>query len=329
VPLDPTGARGPTRNQAAGPRWRRTSQGLYVPSFADGSVPEQRILEASMLLPAGGAVDAWAALRLARAAFFDGLLPDGVTERPVPLGAGPRQARRHRPGISWARDVLDPSEVWVRYGIPCLRPTPALFNEMRRSEDLRAAVIALDMACAAEVSSISRTRTHAEAHPRADGVPLVRAALLLADEDSWSPGESRLRLVWVLDARRPTPLCNREVFDVEGRSLGVADLLDTAAGVVGEYDGAEHARPGRRSRDAAKDSALRDAGLEVFRVTAHDLHDVGSVVHRIHAAYARAALGRPARRWTLERPRGREARLSLDQRIELKQILGELQHHGG
>jgi hypothetical protein len=321
--------RGPTRNQAAGPRWRRTSKGLYVPSSVDASVPEQRIVEASMLLPLGGAVGAWAALRLARAAFFDGLLADGTTRRPVPLNAGPGQARRSRDGISWFRDVLDPSDVWTRYGIPCVRPTPAVFDEMRRAQDLRAAVVALDMACAAEVTSISRTRTHLDAHPRANGLPVVRAAIPLADEDSWSPGESRLRLSWVLDARRPRPLCNREVFDLDGRLLGIADLLDPVAGVVGEYDGAEHARPGRRSRDAAKDSALRDAGLEVFRVTAHDLHHVAGVVQRIHAAYERAALGHLPRRWTLQPPAGREPRLTLDERIELRRVLGELQHGPG
>jgi hypothetical protein len=35
VPVDPTGARGPTKAQAAGPRWRRTSKGLHVPAYVD------------------------------------------------------------------------------------------------------------------------------------------------------------------------------------------------------------------------------------------------------------------------------------------------------
>ena len=57
------------------------------PAAAD--LPEQRILEQSMRLPAVGAVTGWAACRLHGAAFFDGLAPDGVTPLPVPLAVGP------------------------------------------------------------------------------------------------------------------------------------------------------------------------------------------------------------------------------------------------
>jgi hypothetical protein len=183
------------------------------------------------------------------------------------------------------------------------------------------------MACAAAVSSIRRVIAFCDAHPGLAGVPLVRAAIELADEDSWSPGESRLRLTWVLDARRPAPLCNREVFDLNGRLLGIADLLDPGTGVVGEYDGAEHARPSRRSRDAARDSAFRDVGLEVFRITAYDEHDRDGVVSRVRAAYRRAG-GRTVKRWTLTPPRGWEPRLTLDDRLELREIVHAMHQQG-
>ena len=58
VPIDPDGYHGPTRGQAAGPRWRRTSPGLYVPVEASRSV-EQRIVEAAGHLPPGGMVTGW------------------------------------------------------------------------------------------------------------------------------------------------------------------------------------------------------------------------------------------------------------------------------
>jgi hypothetical protein len=327
VPLDPEGLRGPTRNQATGSKWRRTSQGHYVPSHVDGEMPEQRILEASVLLPVGGVVTGWAALRLARAAYFDGLLADGLTRRPVQLATGPVQSRRRRDGVSWLRHTVQLSDTWVRHGIPCARPTPALFDEIRTAVGLRSAVLALDMACAAAVSSIRRMFAFCDVHPGLNGVPRVRAAIELADEDSWSPGESRLRLIWVLDAGRSTPLCNREVFDLNGRLLGIADLLDPEAGVVGEYDGAEHARASRRSRDAARDSAFRDVGLEVFRVTAYDEHDRHAVVSRIDAAYRRAE-SRTVKRWTLTPPRGWESRLTLDDRLELREIVHAMHQQG-
>ena len=63
APLDPTGRRGPTRGQAAGPRYRQTSAGLYVPAAVDGGVVEQRIVEQASRIRSYGAVTAWAALR--------------------------------------------------------------------------------------------------------------------------------------------------------------------------------------------------------------------------------------------------------------------------
>jgi hypothetical protein len=91
--------------------------------------------------------------------------------------------------------------------------------------------------------------------------------------------------------------------------------------VVGEYDGAEHARAARRSRDAGRDTAFRDHGLEVFRVTGYDGRDVDRVVARIHSAYERAALNRVPRRWTLTPPPGWEVGLSLDETFALQELI--------
>jgi hypothetical protein len=323
VHVDPTGRSGPTSGQARGPGWRRTSYGFYVPSVVDRSVPAQRVIEASVLLPDHGAVSGWAALNLARAAYFDGLLPDGRTEAPVALVAGPGHSRRARTGVRWLQDRIDGTEICDRFGVPCSTVLRAVVDEMR-VRSVRHAVEAMDMVAAAGLTSIRRTRGYVEAHPRLAGSPVVRRALDLADETSRSPGETRTRLAWVLDARRPRPLTNREVFDDRGRLLGVADLIDPVAGVVGEYDGAEHARAARRSRDAGRDTAFRDHGLEVFRVTGYDEHHGDGVVGRIHSAYERAALNRVPRRWTLTPPAGWEVGLSLDDVFALHEIV-----HGG
>jgi len=213
--------------------------------------------------------------------------------------------------------------MWVRRGVPCARPERALFDEIRAQCDERAAAVALDMAFAAGLTSRRRMSDYFGRHEGCGGITIARRAWALADEDSWSPGESRMRLTWVLDTGRPRPLCNREVFDEHGRLLGIADLLDPEAAVAGEYDGGEHARPRRRSRDAAKDSAFRDHGLEIFRVTAYDEHDPGAIAARIEAAYRRAARNRMPRRWTLTPPRGWSAAMSLDQRLQLKAVLQE------
>ena len=168
----------------------------------------------------------------------------------------------------------------MRRGIPCVTVERAAFDAMRTALDLREAVVAMDMVAAAELTSVLRMRHYVQGRSGWAGVGQVRAALDLASEHSRSPNETRLRLVWVLDAGLPIPEVNRPVLDRGGRLLGVADLLDVAAGVVGEYDGADHRAARRHTRDVAKEDALREHGLEVFRVTALDLPDrPGGLTH--------------------------------------------------
>lgn len=321
VRIDPAGRTGPTPGRAAGPRWRRTSPGYYVPAHVDRTVPEQRILEESMRLPPQGAVTGWAACRLAGAGFFDGRLPDGRTERPVPLVVGPTSHRRKVPGVRYLQDRVQPEEVVTQYGVPCTRIHRALFDAMRFAHDVREATVAMDMVAAAELASVSQMRRYVDAHHGWRGVPLVRKALELADEDSRSPQETRLRLVWVLDARLPRPLVNRPVFTLDGQLLGYADLFDEQAGMFGEFDGAEHRGAGRHARDVAREDRCRRAGLEYLKVTGPDLADIPFVVDRIRATRSRAPFLPPsARRWTLTPPPSwfddaPEDALTLDERL--------------
>jgi hypothetical protein len=321
VRVDPTGRTGPTRAQARSKRWRRTGPGLFVPAHVDAAAPAQRAAEASALLPGHGAVTGWASLTLAGAAYFDGLLPDGVTERPVPLTAGRHHGRRATAGVRWLQDLVDPAETCIRLGVRCLTVERSLFDDMRRGT-LDDAVVAADMAAAAEVTSLSRMRGYVDARPSLLGVGVMRHGLDLADENSWSPGESRLRLIWMLRAGAPRPLTNREVFARGGRILGIADLVDEEAGVVGEFDGGVHAGARQRSKDAARDARFRDHGLEVFRVTGYDLHDPAAVVDRIRSAYARARRRAGSeRQWTLTPPPGWVPRPSLDDVLAQRDLL--------
>ncbi len=251
VGLDATGQAGPTRGQARGKAWRRTTRGFYVPASTDSGVPEQRIIEQSMPLGGAGAVTAWASLRMHRAGFFDGLDRDGVTLLPVPLISPDRQLRP-LPGRVVCQDRLAASERVVIRGVPCTEARRATFDEMRRA-DLRSAVTALDMAAAAELTSVNRMRAYLATRHSWNGGPLVADALELADERSRSPGETRMRLIWILDAGLPRPVCNRALFSLTGELLGVPDLLDVEAGVVGEYDGADHLADNRRYRDLGRE----------------------------------------------------------------------------
>ena len=166
-------------------------------------------------------------------------------------------------------------------------------------------------------------RRYIDSHAGWLGVPLARAALDLADEHRWSPNETRMGLIWELDAGLPRPLFNREVFSLAGKLLGVADLLDVEAGVVGEYDGGDHAGARRRSGDATREGGLRDHGLEVFRVTGFDLRDPAAVVRRMHATRQRALRNPRPRTWTIEPPPGWATAPTLDEVLDHRDFLRE------
>ncbi len=319
VRLDSTGRTGPTRNQAAGGRWRQTTYGLHVPADTDSTGVEQRILEQSMRLDGQGAVTGWAALRMYCAAFFDGLAPDGVTRLPVAL-VSPRQLASTADSTASRAGILGEA-ILVLQGVPCVPVERAVVDEIRRLDDLREGAVVIDMASAARLTSIRRMRAYADRLSRRRR-SLVLAALDLADENSRSPMESRMRLTWVIDAGLPRPMCNRVVYALDGTVLGCPDLLDVDLGVVGEYDGADHRSRDRHRRDTDRLEKFLAHGLEFFNVVAGDSREVQ--VRRMHAARARA-LSRVAepRRWTIDPPLGawRPFEQGLDEELDFRDLM--------
>ena len=321
VPVDVSGRDGPTRGQAQGPRWRTTSRGLFVPSGVDPTVPEQRILEQSMRLT-GGAVTGWAACRMHGAAFFDGLRRDGRTVLAVPLACGPLHQIRRARGDDVIRDILRPDEVVMVRDVPCTTVLRATFDAMRYAPDVREAVVALDMMAAAELTSVRRLKEYIGDRQGWTGIQRVRDAVALADNHSRSPQETRFRLIWQLDAGRRRPLVNRPVFDRQGRLLGYPDLLDAEAGVIGEYDGADHRDALTHSHDVGREGGFRDHLFEVVRVTGPDMRHTPRVTGRIHASYARAwRLPEHRRTWTLTPPPHWQREVPLDERLDRRELV--------
>ncbi len=102
-------------------------------------------------------VTGWAALRLLGGGFFDGVGPDGSTLLEVPLLIGHRTRIASRPGVRLVRDTRMPTPIRV-CGVACAPPERATYDAMRLAEDDREAVVVLDMAAAAEITSIRRVR---------------------------------------------------------------------------------------------------------------------------------------------------------------------------
>lgn len=109
---------------------------------------------------------------------------------------------------------------------------------------------------------------------------------------------------------------NRPVFDLSGRLICVADLFDPVAGMVVEYDGAEHRKIRRHARDVEREELCRQVGLEYCKVTALDMRDSAVVLDRFESV-RRRALFLPAgrRQWTLDYPPGWRHTESLDEKL--------------
>jgi hypothetical protein len=180
--------------------------------------------------------------------------------------------------------------------------TRALFDEVRRlaKVSVREGVVAADMAIAAGLLTISDFRDYVAARTSWTGVPVAREVASLAVEGSRSPQESRLRLVWILDAQLGPPLCNVPIYNLEGQLIGVPDLFDPGVGLAGEYAGSAHRDALRHRRDVVREKRFRDHGIECVTVVEGQLRDRPGTARRLRSAYHRASLipfGR--RRWSL------------------------------
>lgn len=301
--LDPSGEKGPTRNQARGPGWRQTSWGRYVPARTSVESIHQHILEQGTRIRSHGAVTGWACLRFRGARYFDGAARAPSDDfAPVPIVTGSALLRPD-PRVSVCREQLAMDERELLDGIWVTTPERALFDEVRRHRSLRQAVADLEVAVAAGLLTFTDFDSYVSRRNPWTGIGLARDAVALAGLGCWSRPEVGMALIWMLDAGLGRPRCNVPVFDLAGNLIAIVDLLDPEAGCVGEYQGADHKDGERHRKDVAREQALRDVGLECFEVVGGDLSDNDLVVKRMHAARERSLFLSPEDRpWTLEQP---------------------------
>jgi hypothetical protein len=299
VRVDPSGTCGPTPKQSRGPRWRRTSHGLFVPADVDRTV-DQRIVEAAAVLPGYGGVTGWAALRWIGGGWFGGTR--GADERPVTLAVASRSIRPQG-GIATSEERLGPTEIVVVRGVRVTTALRSLFFEMRYAATETEAVQAADLTAYHDLVSKDELLDFIAVTAGWTGMGRFRTGAGDMDENAWSPPEVTMRRMWEHLAGLPRPLCNRPVFDLAGHHLGTPDLIDPVAGVIGEYNGAHHFERARRALDIRREAAFRAAGLEGVEMQADDLADPWPFLARLRQAYARAQrLPASERRWTVELP---------------------------
>jgi hypothetical protein len=259
---------------------------------------EQRIATTAPLLHEHEAVTGWAALRWLGGRWFTGNGGDGS---PVAI---PVAVRRHlwaQEGFVFTQEFLRPAHLHLVDGLQVASAIWAACFAARYAPTPAAAVQVLDMAAYSDLVSAAEIAALTARLNAWTGVPQLRKAVQRMDENAWSPQETRMRLIWQ-DSRLGWPRCNHPVFDLDGRHLGTPDLIDPAAGIVGEYDGALHLAGSQRWRDLERESRFRSAGLEVVTMVAGDFPVPSAFLGRLHAAYHHAATAGRRPGWTLEVP---------------------------
>jgi hypothetical protein len=254
-----------------------------------------------MMCPSDGAVTGWAALRWLTGAYFDGMYAG--EELPIDLAVQHR-GFRERSGIAPSWERVLPREIIEVDGVRITVPVYSATFEARHATNGVDAVQALDMALMFDLTSIDELTDFAIRRLfKMTGIAQLDAAIMLASENSWSPPETIMRLLWEVELGLPRPLCNWPVFDLDGRHIGTPDLIDPAAGVVGEYDGAHHLEPEQQAHDVDRVADFRRVGLEVVVMTQNDLPGSDDYLDRVEAAYHRGRSGSArARRWTTALP---------------------------
>lgn len=291
----------PTRSQLRGTSWRSSSHGLFVPANTPDT-PSQRIVEAAARLPGYGAVGGWAAAYWSGAGFLDG--GGAVAPAPVLLCVGDRGHIRPSPGVTVCRARMTPTDMCELHGLHVTTPVRTAFDGARLASSLVEATVFLDMMLAAGLLSTVELASYLLEHrPAWKGVGQARDALRFADPRSRSPQETRLRMLWMIQAALPRPLVNAPVFGWDGSLLGIADLLDPDAGTVGEYDGEQHRELSQHTRDNLREELFEEHGLVVTRVTSLDMRDRETTGSRLARAWERGeSRERYKDRWTLVQP---------------------------
>jgi hypothetical protein len=260
---------------------------------SDPKAPLQRIYDAAETLPGDGVVGGWAAAHLLGATDLDGKGFSGSEEEALPLLLPKRLHLAPRKDVVHWRSPLNADDVVEVDAMRVTSPVRTAFDVGRRSRTLERAVASLDVMARQLGVSALEVSSYAGEHRRARGLPLLRRALPLVDARSRSIGESRLRVLWIVEAGLARPECNAYLIGGLGQVLGMPDLLLVEAGFVGEYDGAHHRDLHAHTLDNAREEDFESLGLVVVRATSLDLGPRRQLtVRRLRAGHDRAvALG--------------------------------------
>jgi len=247
----------------------------------------QRIFAAAAAVD-GAPLGGWAAAYLHGARELDGETPGGEP-LPVLFSIGKSGTKRPRQGLKPFRSPMGVEDVVQINGVLCTSLVRTTFDLARLAPTLADAVADVDTMLRCTRLRLTDADRYVQLQRRVPGLVQVREALRLADPLSLSRPESKLRVLWVVDAGLPQPLVNASIFVRRtARRAGDPDLLDAKTGLAGVYDGDYHWELAQSTADNRRQERLEGLGLTIVRVTAIDMRRPEQLVDRLQAAYARA-----------------------------------------
>lgn len=239
----------PIRGEVRTAGFRRVSHGLFLPDVP-GLPPHTETLRElaawQLVLPPN------AAFTHLTGAWLNGwwlpILPEYV---PVFAALDRFASRPQRAGLVCSR-LERVSSPEIRQGF---RVEPAIEVLLRAARDLGTLdlVVMVDSALRFGLDPDALTAMCDSARP---GVVRLRKAVALADARSESPGETLLRIFHVLVSIVVEP--QKELYD-GGKFIGRGDLWLPATRSVHEYDGAEHLKVPRQTKDLRRARQMSDA----------------------------------------------------------------------
>lgn len=274
---------GVSRKYLTGSSWRRISSELYC--WTGWTEDPLGLLTAwARRIPSDAVFAGGSAAWLWRVGFN----PVKPVEIVVPLTSGTRS----RPGLNVRRATLAPVDVTETrdFQVTTLHRTLLDLSSRRAEID---ALISIDMAIRSEQTSASALASYAEAMRGRPGAwRLQKLAAVSAPAES--PMETRLRWL-LLEAGLPQPRVQVDLRDDDERFICRADLFYPSAGLVIEYDGANHRD--RLVEDDRRQNAILDAGFKLLRFTASDLDRAPMVASLVSSALAKRTFdaNRPSR----------------------------------
>ena len=259
---DAVGAGLLTKRQLSSRIWRPLFRGVY----ADAALPhthELAIAGASLIVPASAVFSGRSAACLLGA--------DALVDAATPVEVTVPEADRFGPvaGLRIRRAVVPGSDVRSVRSYTCTTPVRTAVD-IARHEELRDAVVALDVLLGRGLVNPARLAEAVASLPTGRGCKRARLAAALADGRAESPPETVVRVLLRTAGLDPVP--QFVIRDGQGRFVARVDLAFPDHRVAIEYDGAGHGRPGQLARDRRRLNALVAAGWRVVHLTAADLH---------------------------------------------------------